>query len=232
MNEFSNLFSGGSGAEVFSQEEKEAVWMAGEDFDYDKSDPDDWKITNDYDEFEFKRKQGVLTANKKDNKAKRKFKLDVFKTLAAADRKDRGYYDRLTDEEKKGFAPVVLARWMSIVNSSNSDLEEWYLLATNLRANMKQLQLKVGDVGHPKLQWLMFTAAGPNFGKVKHEWIPFKTAGQTLNKLENVFWEHYPLLNEQEIKMLVKWHDKKEIRAFLKETGMNDKEIQKLIRLV
>lgn len=40
-------------------------------------------------------------------------KLDMFRVLAAADVKDRSFYENLTDDEAKAFVPFVVARWMS-----------------------------------------------------------------------------------------------------------------------
>lgn len=40
-------------------------------------------------------------------------RLDVFQTLNAIDKKDTDYYNNLTPELKKGFAPVVVNRWLS-----------------------------------------------------------------------------------------------------------------------
>lgn len=39
-------------------------------------------------------------------------KLDVFKTLRNIHSKNRYYLDELTEEERKGFAPIVVMQWM------------------------------------------------------------------------------------------------------------------------
>lgn len=43
----------------------------------------------------------------------KEYKLDIFKLLAAIDKGDYHYYDKLSDEEKKDFSPLVVMRWMS-----------------------------------------------------------------------------------------------------------------------
>ena len=40
-------------------------------------------------------------------------KLDIFRVLAAADVKDRSFYENLTEDEVKALAPFIVARWMS-----------------------------------------------------------------------------------------------------------------------
>lgn len=40
-------------------------------------------------------------------------KLDIFRVLNAADGKQEGFYEKLTEEERKEFQPFLVARWMS-----------------------------------------------------------------------------------------------------------------------
>lgn len=42
-----------------------------------------------------------------------KIDFDLFEALAAIDRKDYGYYDRLTEEQQRKFSPYMMVRWMS-----------------------------------------------------------------------------------------------------------------------
>lgn len=41
------------------------------------------------------------------------FKLDIFRVLSDVDRGDLKLYSKFTDEEKKGFPPLVVMRWMT-----------------------------------------------------------------------------------------------------------------------
>lgn len=38
--------------------------------------------------------------------------LDIFEVLSNIDNKNVDYYDNLSDEQKKAFAPIVIAQWM------------------------------------------------------------------------------------------------------------------------
>lgn len=40
-------------------------------------------------------------------------KLDIFRVLKQADLKDIGFFEKLTDEEKKAFQPFLVVRWLS-----------------------------------------------------------------------------------------------------------------------
>lgn len=97
-----------------------------------------------------------------------KIDFDLFEALAAIDRKDYGYYDRLTEEQKKKFVPFMLIQWTSAVKA-NSKLQQYYLLATNDFANKYLFNENVQK--HPKLQWLMLCTIGLGT-KQFHQWIP------------------------------------------------------------
>jgi hypothetical protein len=97
-----------------------------------------------------------------------KIDFDLFEALSAIDRKDYGYYDRLTEEQKKKFVPFMMTYWTSVVKS-DIGMQQYYLLATNEFANVHLFNENVQK--HPKLQWLMLCRVG--MGKKQfHQWLP------------------------------------------------------------
>lgn len=98
-----------------------------------------------------------------------KIDFDLFDALAAIDKKDYGYYDRLTPEQQKKFVPFMMLHWVSAIKGS-SDLQSYYLQSTDYHANTHMFNENV--MKHPKLQWLMLCAASPGLGKQFHQWIP------------------------------------------------------------
>jgi hypothetical protein len=98
-----------------------------------------------------------------------KVDFDLFDALAALDKKDYGYYDRLTEEQQKKFVPYMMMHWMSAVKGDGM-LQSYYLQSTNLNANVHMLDGTISN--HPKLQWYMLCAASPGMGKQFHQWIP------------------------------------------------------------
>jgi hypothetical protein len=44
--------------------------------------------------------------------------FNLFDALAAMDKKDYDYYDRLTDEQQKKFVPYMMTHWMSAIKRS------------------------------------------------------------------------------------------------------------------
>jgi hypothetical protein len=105
--------------------------------------------------------------------------VDLFDMLAAIDKKDYGYYDRLTPEQQKKFVPFMMIQWISAIKG-NSDLQNYYLSSTEYHANKYFFNENVYK--HPKLQWLMLCAASPGLGKQFHQWIP--NISQKVAKLE------------------------------------------------
>jgi hypothetical protein len=107
--------------------------------------------------------------------------LDIFKVLEAIDKKDYGWYDRLTEEQQKKFVPYVITHWMSAIKA-NGMLGAYYVMSTDQNANKHLFNERVQQ--HPKLQWLMLCAASPGMGKQFHQWIPHLNA--KLGELKSV----------------------------------------------
>lgn len=98
-----------------------------------------------------------------------KVEFDLFDALAAIDRKDYSYYDRLTPEQQRKFVPFMMLHWISAIKGSEG-LSRYYVMSTNEYANKYLFNENV--MKHPKLQWLMLCSASPGMGKQFHQWIP------------------------------------------------------------
>lgn len=105
--------------------------------------------------------------------------FSLFDAIAAIDKKDYGYFDRLTEEQQKKFVPFMLIHWISAVKGSK-DLQSYYLQSTNYHANTHLFNENIQK--NPKLQWLMLCAASPGLGKQFHQWIP--NISQSVSKLK------------------------------------------------
>jgi hypothetical protein len=95
--------------------------------------------------------------------------FDLFEAITAIDKKDYGYYDRLTPEQQKKFVPFMMLHWISAIKG-NEGLSRYYVMSTNEYANKYLFNENV--MKHPKLQWLMLCASSPGLGKQFHPWIP------------------------------------------------------------
>lgn len=129
--------------------------------------------------------------------------LDLFDVLNALDKKDYGYYDRLTAEQKKKFVPFMMLHWMSAIKG-NEGVSRYYVMSTNEYANKYLFNEFVQK--HPKLQWLMLCSASPGMGKQFHQWIPHikeKVAkykeSATIKEVKDYFAKVYPKTNGDDL---------------------------------
>jgi hypothetical protein len=99
--------------------------------------------------------------------------FDLFKAMEAIDKKDYGYYARLTEEQQKKFVPYMMLHWISAVKAK-TPIAAYYLMSVNEVANKHMFNERVQK--HPELQWLMLCAASPGIGKQFHQWVPHLSA--------------------------------------------------------
>jgi len=105
--------------------------------------------------------------------------FNLFEAITAIDRKDYGYWDRLTSEQQRKFVPYMMIYWISTVKNSGA-VASYYLRSTEYHANKHLFNEAVQQ--HPKLQWLMLCAASPGLGKQQHQWISHLSAKVTALK--------------------------------------------------
>jgi hypothetical protein len=105
--------------------------------------------------------------------------FDLFEALAALDKKDYFYLDRLTVEQQKKFVPYMMTHWMSQVKS-NGSVQSYYVLSVDYAANKHLFNEYVYK--HPKLQWMMLCASSPELGKQFHQWVPHLSSKLTTLK--------------------------------------------------
>ena len=129
--------------------------------------------------------------------------LNLFGALEALDKKDYGYYDKLTPEQQKKFVPYMMILWMSAVKS-NVNLQRYYVLAVNEQANKYFFNEYIQQ--HPKLQWMMLCASSPNKGKQFHQWVPSLREAvcklrdpATMKEAKEYFAKIYPKANPEDV---------------------------------
>jgi len=143
-------------------------------------------------------------------------RLHIQNEMRAFDRKDRGFYDSLTEEEQRKFAPFLMIRWGSAVEGSR-ELEEYYVIATNERLNRHFFSINTAR--HKKLQWLMATSVSPNLGVHRHPWIaPHKRDKQQSTK-RRALAKIYPDINDRDLDVLVQITTDQEIKEYHKNMG-------------
>jgi len=143
-------------------------------------------------------------------------KLNIQSEMRAFDGKDRGFYDSLTEEEQRKFAPFLMIRWGSAVEATR-EMEEYYVIATNERLNRNFFSINTAR--HKKLQWLMATSVSPNLGLHRHPWIaPYKRDKQQSAK-RRALAKMYPDINDRDLDVLVQITTDQEIKEYHKNMG-------------
>ena len=181
-------------------------------------------------------------ATKKTTPTEEKFEgqdFNLFDALAAMDKKDYDYYDRLTEEQQKKFVPYMMTHWMSAIKGSG-DIQGYYLRSVDYHANKHLFNEYVQK--HPKLQWYMLCASSPGLGKQFHQWIPHLGSKVTslkepakVKEIKDYYTKIYPKVDSDDIdeiaKAFVVEHKRK---CYLAETFPNLKQsdIEVLSQLV
>ena len=145
-------------------------------------------------------------------------KLSIANEMKMFDHKVRDFYDDLSDDERKKFAPFLMIRWGSAVEGSR-DLQEFYVISTNERLNKHFFN--VGK--HPKLQWLMATSVSPGLGTPRHPWIAPRKKEAGLSAKRKALMAMYPTYKDDEIDVMAQITTQKEIDAYNKSAGIEKK---------
>jgi hypothetical protein len=152
----------------------------------------------------------------------KKPQIPLADVMLAIDRKNRAWYDNLSDEQVKAFSAWMMMRYASSVQGPNAAS---YLFMVNECVNKNFMDLSK----HPELQWLLFTLCGSG-KKEYHPYIKPPGSRKKKNKVGEWLSEMYPLMKADEIAMLQEINHKDDLKALARENGMTDKEIKELFK--
>jgi len=141
-------------------------------------------------------------------------KLHISNEMAQLDRKQRDFYDSLTDEERKKFSLFLMLRWSSAVQG-DAELQEYYVQSCNHHLNKHFFAVSK----HPQLQWLMATAVSPDLGTQRHAWIAPKKKDKAASGVRKFLQKTYPNLKSSDIDVLASIVTAKEIRDYERDHG-------------
>jgi hypothetical protein len=141
-------------------------------------------------------------------------KLNIRNEMIQFDRKNRGFYNELTDEERKKFSTYLMIRWGSSVQGSSTE-QAVYLLSCNENLNKHFFAIN----RHPRLQWLCATTVSPNWGTFTHPWIAPKKKEPGASGIRKQLAELYPNMKADEIEVMSRINDKRDIDAYVKQLG-------------
>jgi hypothetical protein len=143
-------------------------------------------------------------------------KLSIHNEMAQLDRKNRDFYQDLTDEEKKKFSNYLMIRWASSVEGSR-ELQEFYLISTNQRLNRHFFDIN----RHPQLQWLCASSVSPGMGTHRHTWISHKKRSTGSSKSRRRLAELFPELSADDIDVLSKINSDRDVEHYVQAHGLD-----------
>jgi hypothetical protein len=146
-------------------------------------------------------------------------KLSITNEMTQFDRKNRAFYDELTDEEKKKFSNFLMIRYGSSVQGNTME-QAVYLLSCNENLNKHFFAIN----RHPKLQWLCATAVSPDWGTKRHNWIAPKKKEAGGSSIKKQLAELFPNMKLDEIELMAELNTKKDVDAYLKLLGQEVKK--------
>jgi hypothetical protein len=144
--------------------------------------------------------------------------LPLAQVLGALDRRDKKYYDRLSDEDKKAFVPYIMLRYASNVEGDRF-FTEHYVTTTNELVNVNYWQL----TKHPKLQWLLFSMVGA-YEPQRHPWLKSNSKRAKKSELQTALQTMYPAAKLDELELIESTLTKEQAKKFLDEYRELDKQ--------
>jgi hypothetical protein len=146
--------------------------------------------------------------------------------FGAINRKDRSWWDRLTDDQRKKFSSWLYSRYMSIVRHSNPDMHRYYVLATNVLLNRDLSKL---TKSHAKLIYLLMTTIPNEFSRADHQYIPPLKKNRADKKVNNkirILSEIYSNYKDSDIETLATVIKDVEFEELLADRGWDAKKIK------
>jgi|SRR5579859_886848 len=144
------------------------------------------------------------------------FKLDIFELLGKLNSPHSGdIYSKLTEEEKKGFAPLVVMRWLS----GTSDKRQIMMLNEFVNPYIFALGK------HPHLLMQLLQVASSKTGG-RNNWLGIKSKKKNVEALK-VVGEYFEM-SEREARTLNPFPSDQEIFEMAEELGWQKDELTKL----
>jgi hypothetical protein len=147
---------------------------------------------------------------------KKKFALDIFSILGKLNKGDLTVWDSLSEEERKGFSPLIISRWMS---GTNDPLQ---IILLNEFVNKQIFKL---DKDHPELMCKLIACCGT--GSKRVVWIGESKKKKSSSTALDVVKEYYDYTTHEALSELPLLSND-DIIELAEELGYQVDEIKKL----
>jgi len=150
----------------------------------------------------------------------KKPQIPLKEIMAAIDKKDRNFYNNLSDEQKKAFSAWMMMRYCSSVQGRDAAN---YIYMTNELVNYQFSEVSK----HPELQWLLLSACG--VGKIQfHPYLKPPNARKKKNKVFEFIYSLFPHMKTEDINNLIDINTIQELKDLAKSNGYDDKSITEI----
>ena len=146
---------------------------------------------------------------------KKKF-LDLKAMLSAVDRRDKEWYNKLSDDDKKLFAPFIAMRYVSNVKA-DTFFQEHYLEMCNEFVNKHHWSL---SKNHKGLLWKLMAMCGA-YENFFHQYIAAPKK-QTKNKFTQTLLDKNSTMKQDDAELLSTIMSKTEQNQYIKEHDPNN----------
>ena len=151
----------------------------------------------------------------------KKPQIPLKEIMAAIDKKDRNFYNNLSDEQKKAFSAWMMMRYCSSVQGRDAAN---YIYMTNELVNFQFSEVSK----HPELQWLLLSACG--VGKIQfHPYLKPPNARKKKNKVFEFIYGLFPHMKSEDIVNLIDINTTDELKDLAKSNGYDDKSIKEIL---
>ena len=148
----------------------------------------------------------------------KKPQIPLKEIMAAIDKKDRNFYNNLSDEQMKAFSAWMMMRYCSSVQGRDAAN---YIYMTNELVNYQFSEVSK----HPELQWLLLSACG--VGKIQfHPYLKPPNSRKKKNKIFEFIYSIYPHMKAEDINNMIDINTKEELTEFAVAHGYDDKTIK------
>ena len=138
--------------------------------------------------------------------------------MSAIDKKDRKFYNNLSDEGKKAFSAWMMMRYCSSVQGRDAAN---YIYMTNELVNYQFSEVSK----HPELQWLLLSACG--VGKIQfHPYLKPPNSRKKKNKIYEFVSNIFPHMKAEDVNNMIDINTKEELVEFAQSHGYDDKTIK------
>ena len=148
----------------------------------------------------------------------KKPQIPLKEIMAAIDKKDRNFYNNLSDEQKKAFSAWMMMRYCSSVQGRDAAN---YIYMTNELVNYQFSEVSK----HPELHWLLLSAWA--VGKIQfHPYLKPPNSRKKKNKIFEFIYSIYPHMKAEDINNMIDINTKEELTEFAVAHGYDAKTIK------